>query len=214
VTVSGCRRSVRIAADDTGDRVATSAGISMEPRGDRCTTLDNFEVGPRVCGFVGQWGRRMSVTHGPGGRLGVRRTRPYPRLRPWVGKSGAASNRRKGLSLPEHRPTVEGDLSDASVSLDPAAGVVMLRPVGGIDLTSRSRVDTAVAVALDRAATTMVILDRSDVGFLESCGIATLIRARMAADRLATAFLVRHALSIVAVLRMTGVWAYLSGQAG
>jgi anti-sigma B factor antagonist len=98
----------------------------------------------------------------------------------------------------------------ASVHRDGPVATVMV--AGEIDVASRPILDDAISGALAGEGTESVVVDLSGVRFLDSSGIAALLKGRREADKQAAAYRVTGAQDIVRqVLEMTGVWEHLSG---
>jgi anti-sigma B factor antagonist len=93
---------------------------------------------------------------------------------------------------------------------DPAA--VTLSPRGEIDPDTVPALDEGVAAALADGTTRPIVMDLSGVRFIDSAGIAALLRARRGGDAVGREFRVAAARPFVAeVLRLTGVWDLLTG---
>lgn len=85
---------------------------------------------------------------------------------------------------------------------------------GVIDLATVDQLEAAIiaAVADDTAST--VIVDLGEVTLLDSAGIGVLLKGRRLADERERRYRVVGARGIVAeVLRITGVWDHLAGDA-
>jgi anti-anti-sigma factor len=93
---------------------------------------------------------------------------------------------------------------DATVSL-----------AGELDLGSRDRVEQAIGAAVHATGTRSVLVDLSDLQFIDSSGIGTLLKGRRQADVAGVAYRVSAATGIVRqVLSLTGVLEHLSGDSG
>jgi anti-anti-sigma factor len=81
---------------------------------------------------------------------------------------------------------------------------------GDVDLATVVQLEVAIAAAAgDDAAT--VLVDLAEVGFIDSAGINTLLKARRTADGRGVRFAIVNATGIVReVLDLTGVLAHLS----
>lgn len=85
---------------------------------------------------------------------------------------------------------------------------------GDVDLAAAPAVDRAIDEAV-RAPAEAVFVDLTQVTFLDSSGISTLLRGRRLADEHHIAYQVAGAHGLVlTVLEVTGVWSHLSGQVG
>lgn len=83
---------------------------------------------------------------------------------------------------------------------------------GEVDLAAGPAVDAAIAAALRTAGAGSVMVDLTDVAFLDSTGISLLIKGRRIGDATGVGFRIRGARGLVRdVLEMTGVLAHLSG---
>ncbi len=101
---------------------------------------------------------------------------------------------------------------DVSASVHRDGPVTTVLVAGEIDVASRPVLDDAISGALGGDGTESVVVDLSEVRFLDSSGIAALLRGRRLADEQAVAYRVTGAQDIVQrVLEMTGVWEHLSG---
>ena len=84
---------------------------------------------------------------------------------------------------------------------------------GELDLLTGPAVDRAIAAALATDGVDLVRVDVARVGFLDSSGLALLLKGRRLADARGVAYRVvgSHGLT-EQVLRMTGVWEHLTGD--
>lgn len=104
---------------------------------------------------------------------------------------------------------------DAAVSTRRDGGVATLDISGAMDLDAVERVESAIGEAVNEPGTTTVVVDLSAVEFLDSSGIAILLKGRRTADAGGVAYRVTGATGMVRqVLELTGVWAHLSGEPG
>ena len=102
---------------------------------------------------------------------------------------------------------------DATVSKQRDAGVATLTISGAMDLDAVDSVERAIGEAVDEPGTTTVVVDLSEVDFLDSSGIAILLKGRRSADVGGVAYQVTGATGMVRqILELTGVWAHLSGE--
>jgi anti-sigma B factor antagonist len=93
---------------------------------------------------------------------------------------------------------------------DADAATVVAR--GDIDLSTVDELVNEIAAAT-AAGVKAVVVDLSEVAFVDSAGISALLRGRRLADEHAAQFRVTGAAGLVReVLEMTGVWQHLSGQ--
>lgn len=84
---------------------------------------------------------------------------------------------------------------------------VVVSVAGEIDLASRDKLQSAILTAIDQAGTHhKVIVDLSQTTFLDSTGIAVLVRSREAASAVLTDLSIAGATGMVRqVLELTGV---------
>jgi anti-sigma B factor antagonist len=102
-----------------------------------------------------------------------------------------------------------------SVSTQRDGGTLTVIVSGDIDLASGPAVSDAIGEALTADGAATVGVDLSGVRFLDSSGIALLLKARRDADERHITFRVVGAHGIaLEVLELTGVLAHLSGQTG
>jgi anti-anti-sigma factor len=100
-----------------------------------------------------------------------------------------------------------------TVSRSIDGGVLTVAVSGDIDLSTSAAVQTAVTGAVATPGVTGVEVDLSEVGFLDSSGIALLLKGRRSADEHRVAFRVTGAHGIAKrVMELTGVWAHLAGE--
>jgi anti-anti-sigma factor len=87
--------------------------------------------------------------------------------------------------------------------------------VGGvIDLATVDQLEAAIAAAVADDLASTVVVDLGEVTLLDSAGISALLRGRRQADDHERNYRVVGARGIVAeVLRITGVWDHLVGDA-
>jgi anti-sigma B factor antagonist len=86
-----------------------------------------------------------------------------------------------------------------------------MRPRGDIDLATVGELDEHIAGTLGADETTGVVIDMSEVSFIDSTGIASLLRGRRLADEPPKPYRIVGASGLVReVLELTGVWAHLS----
>jgi anti-sigma B factor antagonist len=102
-----------------------------------------------------------------------------------------------------------------SVSTERDGGALTVVVSGDIDLATGPAVSSAIGAALAAEGATTVRIDLSGVRFLDSSGIALLLKARRDADeRSITLHTVGAQGIVLQVLELTGVLAHLSGQTG
>jgi anti-sigma B factor antagonist len=102
-----------------------------------------------------------------------------------------------------------------SVASHRSGGLVTVAVSGEVDLAAGTVVGDAIDDALASDGVTLVQVDLSEVDFLDSSGIALLIRGRRAAGERGVAYRVTGANGIaLQVLELTGVWEHLSGDTG
>ena len=100
-----------------------------------------------------------------------------------------------------------------SVSSQRSGNVLTVRVVGDVDLATSWTVENAILDAIAVDGVTAVRVDLSGVEFLDSSGVALLLKGRRAADERGVAFRVTDAHGIPRqVLEMTGVWPHLIGD--
>ncbi|MEV4488523.1 STAS domain-containing protein [Micromonospora coxensis] len=87
-----------------------------------------------------------------------------------------------------------------------AGGRIVLRPVGEVDMSTAAVLDRAVDAALDCPETVRVVVDLAEVPFLDSTGLAALLRgAAEAVGRGASLRVVDPQPVVARVLRITAV---------
>ena len=92
-----------------------------------------------------------------------------------------------------------------------ATGGARVSVAGDVDLATVGQLDQDIAAAVDADQTTSIVVDLGEVAFLDSSGIASLLKGRRLADELGKPYRVTGATGIVReVLDLTGVWAHLS----
>jgi anti-anti-sigma factor len=102
---------------------------------------------------------------------------------------------------------------DVTVATHRDGGVATVRISGAIDLDAMDEVERAIGATVDAAGTTQVVVDLSAVDFLDSSGIAVLLKGRRVADAADVGYRVTGAAGMVRqVLDLTGVWGHLSGE--
>jgi anti-sigma B factor antagonist len=94
-------------------------------------------------------------------------------------------------------------------------GVLTLAVSGEVDLATSPVVDDAITEALASSGVSAVEVNLSEVEFLDSSGIALLLKGRRSADERGVAYRVTGAQGTpLEVLRIAGVWDHLSGETG
>jgi anti-anti-sigma factor len=107
----------------------------------------------------------------------------------------------------------EGDEVQVSVSVDRDGDVLTVAVSGDVDLATGPVVDRAITEALATDGVSAVRVDLSAVEFLDSTGVALLLRGRRRADERGLGYLVTGADGIPRqVLELTGVWTHLCGD--
>jgi anti-sigma B factor antagonist len=102
-----------------------------------------------------------------------------------------------------------------SVSSQRDAGVLTLAVSGEVDLATSPLVDDAITEAIASSGVTVVEVDLAAVEFLDSSGVALLLKGRRRADERGVAYRVTGAHGTpLQVLQIAGVWAHLSGDSG
>ena len=102
-----------------------------------------------------------------------------------------------------------------SVSTQRRDQTVTVGVAGEIDLAAGAAVEAAIMAALADQDVDTVVVDLTEVTFLDSSGISVLLKARRAADDRAVTYRAVGADGIVRkVLELTGVWPLLSGESG
>jgi anti-anti-sigma factor len=90
-------------------------------------------------------------------------------------------------------------------------GVLTVALSGEIDLATAPEAERAIADAVGSVGTGEVLVDLSGVEFLDSSGVALLLKGRRGADERGVRYRVTGAHGIaLQVLELTGVWGYLS----
>ena len=103
----------------------------------------------------------------------------------------------------------------ATTSSRRSGAVLTVAVSGDIDLSTGPLVSRALDDALAADGVTDVDVDLSAVQFLDSSGIALLLKGRRTADEHARGFRVTGAQGMARqVLELTGVWAHLCGDPG
>jgi anti-sigma B factor antagonist len=112
-------------------------------------------------------------------------------------------------------PTEGASAAMISVSTERDGGALTLAVSGDIDLASSPVVSDAIGAALAADGVATVQVNLSGVRFMDSSGIALLLKARRDADeRSITLRVVGARGSALQVLELTGVLAHLSGRTG
>jgi anti-sigma B factor antagonist len=94
-------------------------------------------------------------------------------------------------------------------------GVTCLAVTGEVDMTTGDYFQQTLAHALDEPGVTRVLLDAAPLRFIDSNGVAVLIKARRAAEKLGISFGVANAQGGVrSVLEMLGVYEMLAAERG
>jgi anti-sigma B factor antagonist len=102
---------------------------------------------------------------------------------------------------------------DSSISISADGTVAVVVAAGDIDLATHAAMDSAIQEAVATPGVDLVVVDLALVDFLDSSGIAGLIRGRRAADAAGVKYRVEGARGIAQqVLEVSGVWGYLSDR--
>jgi len=100
-----------------------------------------------------------------------------------------------------------------SVSTDRDGGVAVVAVSGEVDLATGPVMGDAISRALALDGVETVRVDLSALQFLDSSGIALLLKARRDADGRGVAFRIFGAQGVpMQVLELTGVWDHLHGE--
>jgi anti-sigma B factor antagonist len=100
-----------------------------------------------------------------------------------------------------------------AVSSSRVGDIMTVMVSGDVDLATSAAVETAVIAAVAADGVTAVTVDLSGVDFLDSSGIALLLKGRRSADERGVGFRVTGAHGPAErILEMTGVLAHLSGE--
>ena len=91
-----------------------------------------------------------------------------------------------------------------------AAGGAWVSVAGDVDLATVGQLDRDIRAAVEAEQTSSIVVDLAEVGFLDSSGIASLLRGRRLADTAEKSYRATGATGMVwQVLDLTGVWALL-----
>jgi len=83
---------------------------------------------------------------------------------------------------------------------------------GDADLAARDLLESQLRMSVEDESTREVVLDLRDVRFLDSSGLAVLVKVRRLAREAGKRFWVEGATGMVRdVMDLTGVWGYLAG---
>ena len=106
----------------------------------------------------------------------------------------------------------EGEL-DTEVLTRRDDGLATVSIVGDIDMLCSDVIEREISSVVGTAGVTDVVVDLSEVSFLDSSGIGVLLRGRRLADAQGVGYRIT-ALDgqIRRTLVITGVWAHLSGE--
>ncbi|GIH20401.1 STAS domain-containing protein [Rugosimonospora africana] len=101
------------------------------------------------------------------------------------------------------------------IQVETEGGTATIRPVGDVDLTTEPCVRKAIAAAFDDVGTRRLVVDLSDVTFLDCRGLSALVEGRQRADERGVSYRVVGARGIAGTLLcLTGTTDYLSGGVG
>jgi anti-sigma B factor antagonist len=102
-----------------------------------------------------------------------------------------------------------------SVSSQRTGDVLTVRIAGDVDLATARTVENAILDAIAVDGVREVRVDLSQVEFLDSSGVALLLKGRRAADERPVRFRVTDVHGIPRqILELTGVWTHLLGDSG
>lgn len=101
---------------------------------------------------------------------------------------------------------------NVSISTQQRDRVVRVDVGGDIDLATRDQLESGLAAAVDTEGIDAVEVDLSDVQFIDSSGIAVLLRNRRRAEAAGVGFRVVAASDLTQrILSVGGVWQLLGG---
>jgi anti-sigma B factor antagonist len=90
---------------------------------------------------------------------------------------------------------------------------ITVAATGAVDLSTASVLQHEIAAAITGGDAANVALDLSEVAFLDSAGINTLLISRRLADSHGRGFRVVNVVGLTRdLLEMTGVWSHLGGD--
>jgi anti-sigma B factor antagonist len=100
-----------------------------------------------------------------------------------------------------------------SMSADHDGSVLTVAVSGDVDMSTSPEVERAIREAVASPAVTTVRVDLRAVDFLDSSGIAALLKGRRSADERGLAYRVIGARGIARrVLEISGAWVHLCGE--
>jgi anti-anti-sigma factor len=100
-----------------------------------------------------------------------------------------------------------------SISTQRRDRTVTVGVTGEIDLATRATLEAGIMGGLADPDVGTVVVDLTEVTFLDSSGVSVLLQGRRAADKRGCEYRVVGAEGVVRlVLDLTGVWPLLSGQ--
>ena len=92
-----------------------------------------------------------------------------------------------------------------------ATGGVCVSVVGEVDLATAGQLDQDIQAVVDMDEQNRIVIDLAELTFLDSSGIASLLKGRRLADAAGKQYWIVGATGIVRqVLDLTGVWAHLA----
>jgi anti-anti-sigma factor len=101
---------------------------------------------------------------------------------------------------------------DCTITVDDTGSLATVTPSGDLDLATTPDFAEVITRALTMPGIITLVIDLSDVGFLDSSGISELLRGRRGADEQGVTFRVTNAAGMpLQALELTGVWAHLTG---
>ena len=92
-----------------------------------------------------------------------------------------------------------------------ATGGACVSVAGEVDLATITQLDYDIQTVVEAEQTTSIVIDLTELAFIDSSGIASLLKGRRLAVTAAKPYRITGATGIVRqVLDVTGVWAHLS----
>lgn len=102
---------------------------------------------------------------------------------------------------------------NVSISTERNGGVATVSVGGELDLASAPQADQEIRAAAEADGVTDVVVDLSKLGFLDSSGIAVLLRGRRVAEASGVTYRVTGPSGMVRqVLALTGILEHLTGE--
>lgn len=98
-------------------------------------------------------------------------------------------------------------------SIERGDGVATVVVSGDVDLATAPAMERTIDEAIAADGVDAVVVDLTGVGFLDSSGIAALLKGRRLADRRGATFRVTGARGMVRrIFELSGVWEHLCGD--